>query len=58
MQGLKVHNTGIGMSAAIDTINRYKLLHILGDIVNEDELWIMGFLLNNTVINMKINGTT
>ena len=57
-QGLKVQITGIDMSAAFDTINRIKLLHILSDIVNEDDLRIIRFLLSNTVINMKINGAT
>ena len=40
-QGLKVHITGIDMPAAFDTINCNKLLHILSDIVNEDELIII-----------------
>ena len=46
------------MSAAFDTINRNKLLIILSDIVNDDELRIIRFLLGNTVINMKINRAT
>ena len=55
-QGLKDHVTGINMFAAFGTINRNKLLYILSDIVNEDELRIIWFLLSNTVINMNIYG--
>ena len=57
-QELKVHITAKGMSEAFCTINRNKLLHILSDTVNEDEWRIMRiirFLLNNTLINMKIS---
>ena len=46
------------MSAAFDTINRKELLNILSDIVDEDGLRIVRFLLSNTVINMKMNGAT
>ncbi|GFN94758.1 very-long-chain enoyl-coa reductase [Plakobranchus ocellatus] len=44
------------MSAAFDTINRTKLLEILGDIIDEDELRIIRFLLSETTIDVKING--
>ena len=57
-QDLKCHITGIDMSAAFDTINRQKLLLILSEIIEEDELRMVRFLLSNTVINMNINGAT
>ncbi|GFO44725.1 endonuclease-reverse transcriptase [Plakobranchus ocellatus] len=44
------------MSAAFDTINRTKLLEILRDIIDEDELHIIRFLLSETTIDVKING--
>ncbi|GFO45117.1 very-long-chain enoyl-coa reductase [Plakobranchus ocellatus] len=44
------------MSAAFDTINRTKLLEILRDIIDEDELRIIRFLLSETTIDVKING--
>ena len=57
-QELKVTITGIDMSAAFDTINRTQLLDILENIIEEDELRIIRFLLSNTKINMKVNGAT
>ncbi|GFO19390.1 very-long-chain enoyl-coa reductase [Plakobranchus ocellatus] len=53
---VKVNITGINMSAAFDTINRTKLLEILRDIIDEDELRIIRFLLSETTIDVKING--
>ncbi|GFN75339.1 very-long-chain enoyl-coa reductase [Plakobranchus ocellatus] len=53
---VKVNITGIDMSAAFDTINRTKLLEILRDIIDEDELRIIRFLLSETTIDVKING--
>ena len=41
------------MSVAFDTINRQKLL----DVIEEDELRLIRFLLSNTHINLKVNGT-
>ena len=43
------------MSAAFDTIDRDILLQILKNIVEEDELRLMQFLLSNTHINTRIN---
>ena len=43
------------MSAAFDTINREILLSILAEIVEEDELRLIQFLLSNTQINTRIN---
>ncbi|RUS68769.1 hypothetical protein EGW08_023468 [Elysia chlorotica] len=43
------------MSAAFDTIDRDILLQILKDIVEEDELSLIQFLLSNTHINTRIN---
>ncbi|GFR95291.1 endonuclease-reverse transcriptase [Elysia marginata] len=46
------------MSAAFDTINRSQILDILKAIIKEDELRIVRFLLSNTEINTKINGSS
>ena len=46
------------MSAAFDTINRSQILDILKTIIKEDELRIIRFLLSNTEINTKINGSS
>ena len=40
----KYKNHGIDMSAAYDTIDRDILMHILKDIVEEDELRLIQFL--------------
>ncbi|GFR67696.1 retrovirus-related Pol polyprotein LINE-1 [Elysia marginata] len=50
--------TGIDMSAAFDTINRRQILDILKIIMKEDELRMIRFLLRNTEINTKINGSS
>ena len=55
---MKLKLTGIDMSAAFDTVDRRKLLKILKQIVDEDELRMIRFLLSNTTINIKINGST
>ena len=46
------------MSSAFDTIDRQTLLDILREIVEEDELRIIRFLLSDTIINTRINGAT
>ncbi|GFR87329.1 retrovirus-related Pol polyprotein from type-2 retrotransposable element R2DM [Elysia marginata] len=46
------------MSAAFDTINRKELLIILIEIVEEDELRIIHFLLNETTRDVKVYGCT
>ncbi|GFS08575.1 endonuclease-reverse transcriptase [Elysia marginata] len=43
------------MSAALDTINRNKILTILEDILEEDELRLVRFLLSNTTLETRIN---
>ena len=55
---MDINITGIDMSAAFDTVDRQKLLDILKNIIDEDELRIIRFLLSNTTINIKINGAT
>ena len=57
-QELKVNIIGIDTSAQFETINRTQLLDILENIMEEDELRIVRFLLSNTKINMKVNGAT
>ena len=44
---------GIDMSRAFDTVNRQKLLSTLDNIVDEDELRIIRFLLSNTKLIIK-----
>ncbi|GFS14212.1 very-long-chain enoyl-CoA reductase [Elysia marginata] len=44
------------MSAAFDTINKKKLLTIFKEIVEEDELHIIQFLLSETTLDVKVNG--
>ena len=46
------------MSSAFDTIDRQTLLDILREIVEEDELRIIRFLLSDTIINTRISGAT
>ena len=46
------------MSSAFDTIDRQTLLDILREIVEEDELRVIRFLLSGTIINTRINGAT
>ena len=55
---IDIHITGIDMSSAFDTINRKLLLEILEDIVDEDELRLIRFLLSDTEISIKIIGVT
>ena len=46
--------TGIDMSSAFDTIHRDKLLKIVENILNEDELRILRVLLADTTLEIKI----
>ncbi|GFR64590.1 very-long-chain enoyl-CoA reductase [Elysia marginata] len=46
------------MSAAFNTINRKELLTILKEIVEEDELRIIQFLLSETTLDVKVNWCT
>ncbi|GFS19133.1 retrovirus-related Pol polyprotein LINE-1 [Elysia marginata] len=57
-QDVRPKITGIDMPAAFDTINRSQILDILKTIIKEDELRIVRFLLSNTEINTKINGSS
>lgn len=57
-ENVEIKITGVDMSAAFDTINRQKLLNILKDIIDEDELRLIRFLLSNTKINTRITGAT
>ena len=57
-EDVEIKITGIDMSSAFDTIDRQTLLDILREIVEEDELRIIRFLLSDTIINTRINGAT
>ncbi|GFS16593.1 endonuclease-reverse transcriptase [Elysia marginata] len=54
---LQLNITGIDMSAAFDTIDRTLLQKTLREIINEDELRIVQFLLSKTTLDVKISGT-
>ena len=58
LSNLEFKVTGIDMSAAFDTINRERLLQILDKFLDEDEIRLVQFLLSNTNISIKVNGTT
>ena len=45
------------MSAAFDTIDRATRLNIFETIIEEDELRLVRFLLSNTCLNIRIEGT-
>ncbi|GFS02732.1 RNA-directed DNA polymerase from mobile element jockey-like [Elysia marginata] len=51
---LEINVTGIDTSAAFDTINRKELLTILKEIVEENELHIIQFLLSETTLDVKV----
>ena len=55
---ININITGIDMSAAFDTVDRQKLLEILQNILEEDEIRIIRFLLSNTTISVKVNGSS
>ena len=46
------------MSSAFDAIDSQTLLDILREIIEEDELRIIRFLLSDTIINTRINSAT
>ena len=54
-ESINIKITVKDMSAAFDTIDRYVLLQILKNIVEEDKLSLIQFLLSNTHINIRIN---
>ena len=58
LSDLEIKVTGIDMSAAFDTIQRQRLLQILEEILEEDEIRLVQFLLSNTNISIKVNGAT
>ena len=55
---MEIKISGIDTSAVFDTVDRQKLLEILKNIVDEDKLRIIRFLLSNTTINIKSNGAS
>ncbi|GFR78761.1 very-long-chain enoyl-CoA reductase [Elysia marginata] len=55
---LEINITGFDMSAAFDTNNKEELLPILKEIVEEDELRSIQFLLSETALDVKVNGCT
>ena len=50
------HVAGIDMSAAFDTIERGKLLHVLESFLHIDELRLVRVLLGNTTLTVKVMG--
>ena len=55
---IDIHITGIDMSSALETIDRKLLLDILKDILDEDEMRLVRFLLSDTNISIKVKGAT
>ncbi|GFR72553.1 very-long-chain enoyl-CoA reductase [Elysia marginata] len=55
IEDIAIKIKGIDMSATFDTINREVLLKILEEIVKENELRLIPFLLSNTQTNTIIN---
>ena len=54
-----LHKMGIDMSSAFDTIKRSTILHLLADAgCSEDDIRLVRYLLSNTKLRIKINGTT
>ena len=45
------------MSAAFDTIRRVRLLTIISSFLEEDEVRMIRYLLSNTTLTIKVNGT-
>ena len=58
LEEINIYITGIDMSSAFDTIDRNILLEILQDILDEDELRLVRFLLSDTNISIKVKGAT
>merc|ERR1712115_733560 len=52
LSDLEIKVTGIDMSAAFDTIQRQRLLQILEQFLEEDEIRLVQFLLSNTNISI------
>ena len=50
----KAHLILLDLSKAFDTINRYKLLTLLENILNQDELHLISLLTNNLNISIKL----
>ena len=47
--------TGIDFSSAFDTIKRSKLIQIINEFLEEDEIRMIRYLLSNTIVKPKIN---
>ena len=47
--------TGIDFSWAFDTIKRSKLIQIINEFLEEDEIRMIRYLLSNTIVKPKIN---
>ena len=50
--------TGIDLSSAFDTIDRYKLINLLENVIEPDELQMIKVLLNKTSLSIKMKGVT
>lgn len=58
VENIEIKITGIDMTTAFDTIDRQMLLDILENIVEDDDLRIIRFLISNTTLTTRINGAT
>ena len=53
-QGMEVYIVGVDMSSAFDTIHRQTLLNIASNVLQEDELRILRYLLSKTTLEIRI----
>ena len=53
---IKIYIIGIDMSSAFDTIYRDKLINIVENVLDEDEVRIIRKLLSNTTLEVRIKG--
>ncbi|OWY97257.1 Endonuclease Reverse transcriptase, partial [Phytophthora megakarya] len=54
----RFHILGIDLSRAFDTVNRDKLLSVLEDIVNNDEMRLIRLLLRGTNLSLRLDNST
>ena len=51
----EIYITGKDFSSAFDTIKRSKLIQIINEFLEEDEIRMIRYLLSNTIVKPKIN---
>eukprot|EP00117_Sycon_ciliatum_P029707 scpid105894/ scgid23586/ len=53
-----IHILGIDLSKAFDTIRRDQLMSVLKEVVNEDELRLIQYLLSETKLHVRLGKTS